>query len=249
MSQSTNDSYTTALRGVILRNDKLVGELNQLVASFRAKGDAYLEIVKMGRTEMQDAVPMTVGQELHAFAASLEDEITGLKDAEKALYTVNMGATAIGTGINVPAGYADRCVPSCRSRQNYVPSPRQCLRDRGPKRIRRTPCAKKFCDQTIKDFWRSDCWRPDLEWTSEIDLPALQMVRRSGPEKLIGVRRSESGRVWVIGQRRRDESCRTFGTNQLNVRADEGRCIMESHTALKSRNYFETKWVDGNHSQ
>ena len=52
---------------------------------------------------------MTVGQELHAFAASLEDEITGLKDAEKALYTVNMGATAIGTGINAPSGYAEKC--------------------------------------------------------------------------------------------------------------------------------------------
>jgi len=58
--------------------------------------------VKMGRTELQDAVPMTVGQEFHAFAASLDGEIAELKEAEKALYTVNMGATAIGTGINVP---------------------------------------------------------------------------------------------------------------------------------------------------
>ncbi len=75
------------------------------MASFREKGDAFLEIVKMGRTEMQDAVPMTVGQEFHAFAASLESEIKLLKDAEKYLYEVNMGATAIGTGINVPKGY------------------------------------------------------------------------------------------------------------------------------------------------
>ena len=76
MSQSTNDSYPTAIKvAFILRNAKLTEELEKLVASFRAKGDAYLEIVKMGRTEMQDAVPMTVGQEFHAFAASLEDEI------------------------------------------------------------------------------------------------------------------------------------------------------------------------------
>jgi aspartate ammonia-lyase len=83
--------------------------LQALAASFRAKGDAYLKIVKMGRTEMQDAVPMTVGQEFHAFAASLEGEIQLLRDAEKYLYAVNMGATAIGTGLNAPKGYPERC--------------------------------------------------------------------------------------------------------------------------------------------
>jgi len=72
MSQSTNDSYPTAIKvAFLLRNDRLISELEKLVASFRLKGDAFLEIVKMGRTEMQDAVPMTVGQEFHAFAASL----------------------------------------------------------------------------------------------------------------------------------------------------------------------------------
>ena len=110
MSQSTNDSYPTALKvAFILRNDKLIEELQKLVASFRLKGDAYLEIVKMGRTEMQDAVPMTVGQEFHAFAAALEDEIRLLRDSEKYLYAVNMGATAIGTGLNAPKGYAEKC--------------------------------------------------------------------------------------------------------------------------------------------
>src|SRR6185436_17624341 len=93
----------------LLRNDKLIAELQKLVASFRAKGDAWLRIVKMGRTELQDAVPMTVGQEFHAFASSLEGEIQVLRDAEKYLYAVNMGATAIGTGINVPKGYAEKC--------------------------------------------------------------------------------------------------------------------------------------------
>ena len=110
MSQSTNDSYPTAIKvAILLRNDKLIEELKTLSASFRAKGQAYLEIVKMGRTEMQDAVPMTVGQEFHAFAASLDGEIQGLQDAEKSLYAVNMGATAIGTGINVPKGYPEKC--------------------------------------------------------------------------------------------------------------------------------------------
>src|SRR5262245_2301885 len=110
MSQSTNDSYPTAIKiALILRNAKLVAELEQLSASFRAKGQQYLKIVKMGRTELQDAVPMTVGQEFHAFAASLEGEIQLLRDAEKYLYAVNMGATAIGTGLNAPEGYAQRC--------------------------------------------------------------------------------------------------------------------------------------------
>jgi len=110
MSQSTNDSYPTAIKvALLMRNDKLIGELTQLAASFRAKGNEYMDVVKMGRTELQDAVPMTVGQEFHAFGASIESEIAFLKDAEKYLYAENMGATAIGTGINVPKGYPEAC--------------------------------------------------------------------------------------------------------------------------------------------
>jgi aspartate ammonia-lyase len=109
-SQSTNDSYPTAMKvAFLLRNDKLIREMQALAASFRAKGDAFLTVVKMGRTELQDAVPMTVGQEFHAFAASLEWEIQLLRDAERYLYAENMGASAIGTGINVPKGYPERC--------------------------------------------------------------------------------------------------------------------------------------------
>jgi aspartate ammonia-lyase len=110
MSQSTNDSYPTAIKvAFLLRNDKLIEELQKLSASFRVKGAAYLEIVKMGRTEMQDAVPMTVGQEFYGYADALEGEIRLLRDAEKYLYPENMGATAIGTGINVPKGYPEKC--------------------------------------------------------------------------------------------------------------------------------------------
>ena len=110
MSQSTNDAYPTAIKvAILLRNEKLIAELEKLAASFRMKGDAYLRMVKMGRTEMQDAVPMTVGQEFYAFAASLEAEVRLLRDAEKYLYTVNMGATAIGTGLNAPKGYSEKC--------------------------------------------------------------------------------------------------------------------------------------------
>jgi aspartate ammonia-lyase len=116
MSQSTNDSYPTAIKvAFILRNEKLIAELQRLIAIFRAKGNEFLEVTKMGRTELQDAVPMTVGQELHAFAASLEGEVQLLKDSEKYLYGVNMGATAIGSGINVPKGYAQACAAELAS--------------------------------------------------------------------------------------------------------------------------------------
>jgi aspartate ammonia-lyase len=110
MSQSTNDSYPTAIKvALVLRNDKLIAELQMLADSFRAKGNEYIDMLKMGRTELQDAVPMTLGQEFHAFAASLNSEIAVLREAEKQLYPVNMGATAIGTGINAPKGYAEKC--------------------------------------------------------------------------------------------------------------------------------------------
>jgi len=109
-SQSTNDSYPTAIKvAILMRNDKLVDELQKLATSFHAKGNQYLSVVKMGRTELQDAVPMTVGQEFHAFGNSIEDEIRLLKDSEKYLYAENMGATAIGTGLNAPKGYAEKC--------------------------------------------------------------------------------------------------------------------------------------------
>ena len=87
MSQSTNDSYPTALKVAIFsNNDTLVAETEQLIAALRAKGDEYIDILKMGRTEMQDAVPMTLGQEFHAFAAALETEMAFLRDAEKPLF-------------------------------------------------------------------------------------------------------------------------------------------------------------------
>jgi aspartate ammonia-lyase len=109
MSQSTNDSYPTALKvAMFTNNDKLVAEAELLVAAFRAKGNEFIDVLKMGRTELQDAVPMTLGQEFHAFAAALETEIAFLRDAEKPLFTINMGATAIGSGLNAPKGYGKK---------------------------------------------------------------------------------------------------------------------------------------------
>jgi aspartate ammonia-lyase len=109
MSQSTNDAYPTALKLAILaNNDRVVEQVELLVAALRDKGNAYIDVLKMGRTEMQDAVPMTVGQEFHAMAAALEIEVAFLRDAEKPLMHINMGGTAIGTGLNTLPGYAEK---------------------------------------------------------------------------------------------------------------------------------------------
>ena len=109
-SQSTNDAYPSALHvGMALGNLELVAEMRELIAAFRAKGREFSDVLKMGRTQLQDAVPMTLGQEFSAFAATLDGEVRALEVIQNVLCEVNMGATAIGTGLNAPAGYAERC--------------------------------------------------------------------------------------------------------------------------------------------
>jgi aspartate ammonia-lyase len=109
-SQSTNDAYPSALHiALALGNRKLAAEMRRLAVSFREKGKEFGHIVKMGRTQLQDAVPMTLGQEFETFARSLEDEIEALVRVESVLHEVNMGGTAIGTGLNAPAGFSERC--------------------------------------------------------------------------------------------------------------------------------------------
>ncbi len=114
-SQSTNDVYPSALHiAILLANDELIEELRDLVAAFRSKGQEFGRILKMGRTQLQDAVPMTLGQEFDAFGESLENEVTALERIESVLLEVNMGGTAIGTGLNAPEGYVERCVHHLR---------------------------------------------------------------------------------------------------------------------------------------
>ena len=109
-SQSTNDSYPTAMHiGMALGNAEIVGAFNKLVESFRRKGKEFKEILKMGRTQLQDAVPMTLGQEFIAFAQTLADEVKALETIQRVLWEVSMGGTAIGTGLNAPPGYAQKC--------------------------------------------------------------------------------------------------------------------------------------------
>ena len=107
LSQSTNDAYPTAIKIAIIRsNEKLVAVLKELIGSFRAKAVEFAHVIKMGRTQLQDAVPMTLGQAFEAYSVMLEEEIARLNQNVELFLEVNMGGTAIGTGINADPRYS-----------------------------------------------------------------------------------------------------------------------------------------------
>ena len=110
-SQSTNDAYPTAIHiGMYMAHLRLKRHLEMLVRSLRAKSEEFKNVIKIGRTQLEDAVPMTLGQTFSGFASILEDEFKHLDEAAADFLTVNMGATAIGTGICAEPGYAEKCV-------------------------------------------------------------------------------------------------------------------------------------------
>ncbi len=114
-SQSTNDTYPTAIKiALAFSLTSLLEELALLADSFAAKGREFAHIIKVGRTQLQDAVPMTLGQEFNAFAVTLREDIERLTEAVTLLREVNMGATAIGTGINAPKGYKEAVIRHLR---------------------------------------------------------------------------------------------------------------------------------------
>ncbi|CUB05796.1 aspartate ammonia-lyase [Marinomonas fungiae] len=110
-SQSTNDAYpTAACLGIQFAADNFVPSLASLKAALEEKGKEFAHVLKMGRTQLQDAVPMTLGQEFDAFAVNLGEDIDRIKEACALLCEVNLGGTAIGTGINTPEGYSAKAV-------------------------------------------------------------------------------------------------------------------------------------------
>ncbi|MGC5629412.1 aspartate ammonia-lyase [Georgenia sp. Z1344] len=110
-SQSTNDAYPTGFRlAVYAVVRELWEEIDRLAAAFEAKGEEFADVLKMGRTQLQDAVPMTLGQEFTAFAVLLREEVRHLSRLAELLLEVNLGATAIGTGLNTPEGYSELAV-------------------------------------------------------------------------------------------------------------------------------------------
>ncbi len=109
LSQSTNDVYPTALKiaaynGVV----RLIEAMSELRKVFELKESEFTDIIKMGRTQLQDAVPMTLGQEFSTYAVMLGEDEQRLTEALALICEINMGATAIGTGINAPAGYSGK---------------------------------------------------------------------------------------------------------------------------------------------
>ncbi|GAA1555634.1 aspartate ammonia-lyase [Brevibacterium picturae] len=114
-SQSTNDTYPTAIKiALAFSLQNLLGELTLLADAFAAKGREFSHIIKVGRTQLQDAVPMTLGQEFTAFAVTLREDVQRLEEAVALLGEVNMGATAIGTSINAPQGYKESVIKHLR---------------------------------------------------------------------------------------------------------------------------------------
>src|SRR4029079_6029962 len=107
-SQSTNDAYPTAIKlAVIFSLKDTLAAMAELRLALDAKGTEFAHVLKMGRTENQDAVPMTLGQEFGAYAVMIDSAMAALARSSEEFYDINMGATAIGTGINSPPGYAD----------------------------------------------------------------------------------------------------------------------------------------------
>ncbi|WP_281645168.1 aspartate ammonia-lyase [Parendozoicomonas sp. Alg238-R29] len=122
-SQSTNDAYPTGFRvalyngiGTVLMN------LESLIEALETKSEEFADILKMGRTQLQDAVPMTLGQEFRAWAVTLKEEVKSIQRCRELLLEVNLGATAIGTGLNTPSGYSAMAVRKLSevTNQHYV---------------------------------------------------------------------------------------------------------------------------------
>ncbi|MFL9483135.1 aspartate ammonia-lyase [Chitinophagaceae bacterium LWZ2-11] len=114
-SQSTNDAYPSAFRlAVFLKVNTFLEALEKLQIAFYDKGKEFKNVLKMGRTQLQDAVPMTLGQEFNAFATTIGEDVLRMKEAQQLVCELNMGATAIGTGVNAPKGYAEKCIKHIR---------------------------------------------------------------------------------------------------------------------------------------
>jgi aspartate ammonia-lyase len=121
MAQSTNDTYPTALRlAVIFATVPLAQALDDLAFAFKTKSVEFADVLKMGRTQLQDAVPMTVGQEFDAFHETLKEDVARLGEISGLFREISLGATAIGTGINADPRYASLAVEEL-ARASRVP--------------------------------------------------------------------------------------------------------------------------------
>ncbi len=120
LSQSTNDAYPTALKIALIKSKKsLEKELKALIKSFARKGKQFAPIIKIGRTQLQDAVPISLGQSFNAFAVTLQEEVQRLEHNARLFLEANMGGTAIGTGINTSPHYVKSVIAHLRKITGY----------------------------------------------------------------------------------------------------------------------------------
>lgn len=111
LSQSTNDVYPTAIRlAVLFKHRALVFEQKRLIDAFRVKAAEFKHIVKVGRTQLQDAVPMTLGSEFESFSSTIDADIARLEELSAGMRVINLGGTAVGTCVNTPQGYVKSVV-------------------------------------------------------------------------------------------------------------------------------------------
>ncbi len=125
LSQSTNDAYPTAVRvATLLSIPQLIEAMTELCSELGNKAREFQDVIKMGRTQLQDAVPMTLGQEFEAFRITVEEDISRLKEASKLFFEVNLGGTAIGTGLNAHPDYTAKVIKELRNISGlpFVPS-------------------------------------------------------------------------------------------------------------------------------
>jgi aspartate ammonia-lyase len=116
LAQSTNDAYPTALRLATLHSiPSLLDAVKELCQEFLNKADEFSDVIKMGRTQLQDAVPMTLGQEFEAFAVTLSEDVQRIEEGEKLFLELSLGGTAIGTGINSHPEYAKHAIKHLRT--------------------------------------------------------------------------------------------------------------------------------------
>lgn len=125
LSQSTNDAYPTGVKlGILFYNGMLEDSLTSLIESLKNKGQQLKDVITMGRTHLQDAIPMTLGQTFDAYAVTLEKELHSLRLSANLCLEINMGATAVGTGLNAIPGYDALCAKNltCLTKFNFAPA-------------------------------------------------------------------------------------------------------------------------------
>ena len=253
-AQSTNDAYPSAFRYTFVRMNKHVEKaLGDLIASFRAKGEEFKDIIKMGRTQLQDAVPMTSGQEFNAFANNLAEELANLERNAVLLKEINMGGTAIGTGLNAVPGFAELCTKRMSefSGDTFEKAPDlvEATPDTGAY-VSYSAALKRLAVKLSKicNDLRLMASGPRCG-LHEINLPPMAPGSSIMPGKVNPVIPEVTNQVCfkVIGNDTAVTFAAEAGQLQLNVMEPViAQCILESQTWLiNAMNTLRTKYIDG----